>query len=108
MGFADYFLIVWDFIHFAKVNGIGVGPGRGSAAGSLAAYALLRVRRGELVVTSSRLALAVTAGAPLPSMDDSWMVAVGFAAMPVAFVAFVALLLLAALWVLRDLRRVRA
>jgi DNA polymerase-3 subunit alpha len=40
MGFADYFLIVWDFIHFAKVNGIGVGPGRGSAAGSLAAYAL--------------------------------------------------------------------
>ena len=40
MGFADYFLIVWDFIHFAKVNGIGVGPGRGSAAGSLAAYCL--------------------------------------------------------------------
>ena len=40
MGFADYFLIVWDFIHFAKVNGIGVGPGRGSAAGSLAAYSL--------------------------------------------------------------------
>src|SRR5215203_2309072 len=40
MGFSDYFLIVWDFIHFAKVNGIGVGPGRGSAAGSLAAYAL--------------------------------------------------------------------
>ncbi|MBD0338200.1 MAG: DNA polymerase III subunit alpha, partial [Thermoleophilia bacterium] len=40
MGFADYFLIVWDFIHFAKQNGIGVGPGRGSAAGSLAAYCL--------------------------------------------------------------------
>src|SRR5829696_7063453 len=40
MGFADYFLIVWDFIHFAKTNGIGVGPGRGSAAGSLAAYCL--------------------------------------------------------------------
>ena len=40
MGFADYFLIVWDFIHFAKANGIGVGPGRGSAAGSLVAYAL--------------------------------------------------------------------
>ena len=36
MGFADYFLIVWDFIRFAKQNGIGVGPGRGSAAGSLA------------------------------------------------------------------------
>jgi DNA polymerase-3 subunit alpha len=40
MGFADYFLIVWDFIHFAKTNGIGVGPGRGSAAGSLVAYCL--------------------------------------------------------------------
>src|SRR5215213_1101592 len=40
MGFADYFLIVWDFISFAKQNGISVGPGRGSAAGSLAAYCL--------------------------------------------------------------------
>jgi DNA polymerase-3 subunit alpha len=40
MGFADYFLIVWDFIHFAKGHGISVGPGRGSAAGSLAAYCL--------------------------------------------------------------------
>ena len=40
MGFADYFLIVWDFIRFAKTNGVSVGPGRGSAAGSLAAYAL--------------------------------------------------------------------
>jgi DNA polymerase III subunit alpha len=40
MGFADYFLIVWDFIAFAKKNGISVGPGRGSAAGSLAAYCL--------------------------------------------------------------------
>jgi DNA polymerase III subunit alpha len=40
MGFADYFLIVWDFIRFAKTNGIGVGPGRGSAAGSLVAYCL--------------------------------------------------------------------
>ena len=40
MGFADYFLIVWDFVHFAKQNGIPVGPGRGSAAGSLVAYCL--------------------------------------------------------------------
>ncbi len=40
MGFADYFLIVWDFVRFAKQNGIQVGPGRGSAAGSLAAYCL--------------------------------------------------------------------
>ena len=39
-GFTSYFLIVWDFIHYAKQNGIPVGPGRGSAAGSLAAYAL--------------------------------------------------------------------
>ena len=40
MGFADYFLIVADFIGFAKNDGVSVGPGRGSAAGSLAAYAL--------------------------------------------------------------------
>ncbi len=40
MGFTDYFLIVWDFIHFAKQNGVSVGPGRGSAAGSLVAYSL--------------------------------------------------------------------
>jgi DNA polymerase III subunit alpha len=39
-GFVSYFLIVWDFIHYAKQNGIPVGPGRGSAAGSLAAYVL--------------------------------------------------------------------
>ncbi len=40
MGFTGYFLIVWDFIHFAKEHGIPVGPGRGSGAGSLTAYAL--------------------------------------------------------------------
>jgi DNA polymerase III subunit alpha len=40
MGFADYFLIVADFIGFAKKNGISVGPGRGSAAGSLVSYCL--------------------------------------------------------------------
>lgn len=40
MGFAGYFLIVYDFIAFARAKGIPVGPGRGSAAGSLAAYAL--------------------------------------------------------------------
>lgn len=40
MGYIDYFLIVWDFIKFAKDNDIMVGPGRGSAAGSLVAYAL--------------------------------------------------------------------
>jgi DNA polymerase-3 subunit alpha len=40
MGFEDYFLIVWDFIHFAKQDGVSVGPGRGSAAGSLVAYCL--------------------------------------------------------------------
>ncbi|MFH1546405.1 MAG: DNA polymerase III subunit alpha [Patescibacteria group bacterium] len=40
MGFASYFLIVWDFIKYAKEAGITVGPGRGSAAGSIIAYAL--------------------------------------------------------------------
>ena len=39
-GFTSYFLIVWDFIHYAKSHGIPVGPGRGSAAGSLIAYVL--------------------------------------------------------------------
>ncbi len=40
MGFASYFLIVWDYMHWARENGVGVGPGRGSAAGSLVAYTL--------------------------------------------------------------------
>jgi DNA polymerase-3 subunit alpha len=40
MGYTDYFLIVWDFIKFAKDNGIMVGPGRGSSAGSIISYAL--------------------------------------------------------------------
>ncbi|MCK5581845.1 MAG: DNA polymerase III subunit alpha, partial [Candidatus Omnitrophica bacterium] len=40
MGFVSYFLIVWDFIHYARQRGIPVGPGRGSAAGSLVSYLL--------------------------------------------------------------------
>ena len=40
MGYVEYFLIVWDFINYAKQNGIMVGPGRGSAAGSIVAYTL--------------------------------------------------------------------
>lgn len=40
MGYVEYFLIVWDFIHYAKSRGIPVGPGRGSAAGSIVAYTL--------------------------------------------------------------------
>lgn len=40
MGYVDYFIIVWDFIRFAKQSGIPVGPGRGSAAGSLVSYCL--------------------------------------------------------------------
>lgn len=40
MGYSDYFLIVWDFIAFARSKGIAVGPGRGSAAGSIVAYCL--------------------------------------------------------------------
>ena len=41
MGFVDYFLIVWDFIHYAKEHDIMVGPGRGSAAGSIVSYCLI-------------------------------------------------------------------
>ena len=40
MGYSDYFLIVWDYVNFSRENGISVGPGRGSAAGSLVAYLL--------------------------------------------------------------------
>jgi len=40
MGYVDYFLIVWDFINYARTQGIPVGPGRGSGAGSIAAYAV--------------------------------------------------------------------
>ncbi len=40
MGYSEYFLIVWDFIHFSRQNNIPVGPGRGSAAGSIVAYVL--------------------------------------------------------------------
>ncbi len=40
MGYVDYFLIVWDYINFAKTNDIAVGPGRGSAAGSIVSYCL--------------------------------------------------------------------
>src|SRR5918993_1886636 len=40
MGFSSYFLIVWDFVSYAKRSGIAVGPGRGSAAGSIVSYSL--------------------------------------------------------------------
>ena len=40
MGFSDYMLIVWEFLNGARDNGVYIGPGRGSAAGSLVAYAL--------------------------------------------------------------------
>ncbi len=40
MGYVDYYLIVWDFVNYAKTHGIPVGPGRGSGAGSLAAYCI--------------------------------------------------------------------
>ena len=40
MGYVDYFLIVWDYIHYAKTQNIPVGPGRGSGAGSIVAYAI--------------------------------------------------------------------
>ena len=38
MGYTNYYLIVWDYINYAKSQGIPVGPGRGSGAGSIAAY----------------------------------------------------------------------
>jgi DNA polymerase-3 subunit alpha len=44
MGYIDYFLIVWDFIRYAKENGVLVGPGRGSAAGSIVTYCLFITR----------------------------------------------------------------
>lgn len=40
MGFCDYFLVVWDYVKYAKFNNVLVGPGRGSAAGSLVSYCL--------------------------------------------------------------------
>lgn len=40
MGYVDYYLIVWDYIHYAKTHDIMVGPGRGSGAGSIVAYAM--------------------------------------------------------------------
>ncbi len=40
MGYVDYYLIVWDYIHYAKTHNIPVGPGRGSGAGSILAYAI--------------------------------------------------------------------
>ena len=40
MGYIDYFLIVWDYINYARSKGISVGPGRGSAAGSVVSYCL--------------------------------------------------------------------
>lgn len=40
MGYVDYFLIVWDYINYAKTHGVAVGPGRGSAAGSIVSYCL--------------------------------------------------------------------
>jgi len=51
MGFAGYSLIVWDIIKFARSRGIPVGPGRGSAAGSLVAYALRITDLDPLVYT---------------------------------------------------------
>jgi len=56
MGFAGYFLIVWDFINWAKRNGIPVGPGRGSGAGSVAAWAL-RITNIDPLLTSAQEAI---------------------------------------------------
>ena len=55
MGYVDYFLIVWDFIHFARSHDIMVGPGRGSAAGSIAAYCLEITDRKSTRLNSSHI-----------------------------------------------------
>ena len=52
MGYPGYFLIVWDFIRYAREQGIPVGPGRGSAAGSLVAWALRDHRRRSAATTT--------------------------------------------------------
>ena len=52
MGFNAYFLIVWDFVNYAKANGIAVGPGRGSAAGSIVAYCAARSRTSTRCATT--------------------------------------------------------
>ena len=52
MGFNAYFLIVWDFVRYAKENGIAVGPGRGSAAGSIVSYCLSHHGRGPARATT--------------------------------------------------------
>ena len=53
MGYVDYFLIVWDFIRYARDHGIPVGPGRGSAAGSLVSYTLGITQHGSDPVQSA-------------------------------------------------------
>ena len=52
MRYAGYFLIVWDFIRYARSQGIPVGPGRGSAAGSLVSYALQITDAGPIASTT--------------------------------------------------------
>ena len=71
MGFADYFLIVWDFIRFAKVNGIGVGPGRGSAPGSLAAYAPRSPTSTRSSTTSSSSGSSTRGGSRCPTSTST-------------------------------------
>src|SRR5947208_2080765 len=65
MSFTDYFLIVWDFVNFAKRNGISVGPGRGSTAGSLVAYCLEKPLEGLTRQDSIHAAAVVIGAQPL-------------------------------------------
>jgi len=77
MGFVGYFLVVWDFVQFARRNGIPVGPGRGSAAGSLVAYCLGitdidPMRYGllfERFLNPSRISMPDILEVPLPQVD---------------------------------------
>ena len=70
MGYVDYFLIVWDFIKYAKDHGIMVGPGRGSGAGSIVAYCLNITMLDPLKYQSALRALPEPgAGQSMPDID---------------------------------------
>ena len=72
VGFSGYFLIVWDFIRYARERTIPVGPGRGSAAGSLVAYALRHHRhRPDRVATSSSSASSTPSASARPTSTST-------------------------------------
>jgi DNA polymerase-3 subunit alpha len=74
MGFADYFLIVADFIGFAKQNGVSVGPGRGSAAGSIVAYCLGSPTSIRCATTSCSSGSSTPPARSMPDIDIDFAV----------------------------------